>query len=139
MFFDNLKSLRAEILNLEKLSRQGLSWLGEAENAAGSVDSGGHTLSRELDHKLSQLNHLDSEILSLSARNVAGFLFQDLIEELSRSGTPEEAPGAPDFSENSRSAFSASRRLYQSIADSCAFHREILDASLRETREREIR
>ncbi len=139
LFFDNLKSLRAEILNLEKLSRQGLSWLGEAENAAGSVDSGGHTLSRELDHKLSQLNHLDSEILSLSARNVAGFLFQDLIEELSRSGTPEEAPGAPDFSEKSRSAFSASRRLYQSIADSCAFHREILDASLRETREREIR
>jgi len=133
VFFENLKTLREEIINLERLGREGLYWLGEAEKAApiNSPQKQGPT--RAFAEKLARLDQIDSGILSLSARNVAGFLFQDLIDELSKSSQPEKNDTARsvDVSEKSRSAFSASRRLYQGIVDSCSFHKEILDMSIR--------
>ena len=109
-FLERLKSLRGELEALIALSRRGLELtdrlevrLSRKENPEGEIGL---------------LNEVDRRILGSAAGNIAGFLFQDLIDQLEAPTREGEDP------------LENSRKLYRELAASGEFHLGILERSL---------
>jgi hypothetical protein len=70
-----------------------------------------------------ELDRIDAEILAVSSRNVAGFLFQDLIRRILDS---------PGGRRSLQEVMQLSEELYRELSSSAAWHRELLEGALRE-------
>ncbi|MBI9102579.1 MAG: motility associated factor glycosyltransferase family protein [Spirochaetales bacterium] len=88
-----------------------------------------------VDEILSMMNELDNEILNSSVKNMAGFLFQDVIASITDSPlSEEEPPGAHPAVQSPQeghqeSLTSNSRKIYSEILKASSFHLNLLAES----------
>jgi hypothetical protein len=80
----------------------------------------------ELAPVLQRLDRIDTAILEVASRRVAGFLLHPLIQELAQYGEPD--PGRP--AGQAARALESSRRLYRELHESAVYHRRILELRL---------
>ncbi len=105
-FYTRINILEEEFKNTAKLSEKALVLINLIE--------GKYKKQISLEPELGELNVLDTDILSSSVRNMAGFLFQEIISEVTNSG------------KSSESSLENSRRMYAAIRDSSLFHQKLL-------------
>ena len=117
-FYQGLRELEEDLTSMKERAKRGLSLL---EGIEGLLEPG-LDRGQALKNRLEQLNWLDRKILGNSSRNVAGFLFQNLIDELSRPEEAAEKDGFPSIRN--------SRRLYDEILSSCRYHLGLLKNAL---------
>jgi hypothetical protein len=111
-----LRELSGSLRTLEQVAsraRQACGRLRQDALRSGTRGEGQAQLYRELDE-------LDAAILELSSRNVAGFLFQGLIQRILDC---PRADGPPD------KILELSEELYAEIAASASYHLGLLDAA----------
>ena len=113
-----LRSLSSDLERLLSLSAEARAACGKLKafdpSAAGAAEARA-ALFRELDR-------LDSEILGLSARNVAGFLFQGLIHRILDSAGGDHTAGE---------VLEVSEELYRELEGSAAYHLDLIREALR--------
>jgi hypothetical protein len=119
---EGIARLLGELDALSELSLRGLSL---SKELAGVVTGGGDPRPC-----LQELDAVDERILDVSARNVAGFLIQSMIHGIAGQG---ENAGRPE------EIVSRSASMYEGIAESAGWQRDLLSRSLRSLRDDEGR
>ena len=112
-FIDRIRNLREEFAGIRDLSRMGLELTDLLEERISEK--------RSIDDILQRLSELDEKILNSSVRNMAGFLFQNVIGKINRGEEDENRVNT---------AASNSRRMYSEICRSGEFHLELLSDSI---------
>jgi hypothetical protein len=107
-----LKELQSQLAEMESLALQGVDLSRRLRGIVGS--------SGDPDSCLRAMDQIDAKILSLSARNIAGFLIQSVIHGISDQG--DRAVSADEVVFRSTS-------IYQGIADSAGLQRSLLARS----------
>ena len=120
-FYRGLENLQRDLAYMEERGRRGLALLKELKSLIKGNEREG---SSALQDSINRLDLVDQEILATTSRNVTGFLFQDLIDEISRSDDADE--GGNDPLESIRN----SRSLYRGIVSSSSYHLAILGEAL---------
>jgi len=104
-----VKELGAALSGLQALAEEALAAVGTAEKK----QKAGVDFSSEL----SVLDSIDSRVLSSSSKDIAGFLMQDFISEVSAARTPD----------NGASALETSAAMYTNLAEAAAYHSRLLE------------
>ena len=126
-FYRSLKKVKEDLEVMEGLAQRGISLLEGIEGLIGKQDIG---QAHHLKDRLEELDRLDRKILGTSARRVVGFLFQDLIDELSRGEEAPNRPGEEETEEDRLRPIHNSRRLYEGILSSSGYHLGLLKNAL---------
>ncbi len=111
--FQALEELQADLKQLVVLADQGLNIC----RSLGSSPIPG----RAVDHAFKELNKLDKRILKLSSRQVAGFLFQSLIQKILKS-----ADGKKSLTE----VLKTTGNIYRELKQSSRYHIDLINRSL---------
>lgn len=110
-FHASLASLSRDLGRMLELAEGGIKQIATMAD---------HSSPMTTERGLVELNRIDSELLAIPSRNVAGFLFQELLDEFN------QLDPALDLA----TPLERSRRLYQEIASSSKYHLELLEGSL---------
>ncbi len=107
-----------ELTQLQQLATRGAYMAEQARLLTGPESGRSQTASLQLHEHLALLDKIDQEISQLQFRDVAGFLIQETVSEIERVRSP-----------SGESALENSRRLYTALAQSAAYHEQLLRAA----------
>ncbi len=114
---EGLDSLAAELKLLETLAHRGAELCSPAVSSPTDAASARKKESRDV---LSELAKVDRDILELSSRQIAGFLFQPLVRRIL-----DHPEGPADYAE----ALANSRTLYRELEASASYHLRLLSVT----------
>ncbi len=114
---EGLDSLAAELKLLGSLAHRGAELCSPAVL---SLTDAASASKKECQDVLSELAKLDREILDLSSRQIAGFLFQPLVRRIL-----DNPDGPADYAQ----ALADSKTLYQELEDSASYHLRLLSGA----------
>lgn len=104
-----LKRLAGDLKELEKITLTGLE---ECSRLRSQLRE-----NRDVEQTLKRMHNLDSRILELSSRQIAGFLLQPLIEKIGRRNSKQPAAG---------DVIDITQSLYEELLNSAKYHIQLL-------------
>ncbi len=104
-----LKRLAGDLKELEKITLTGLE---ECSRLRSQLRE-----NRDVEQTLKRMHNLDSRILELSSRQIAGFLLQPLIEKIGRRNSNQPAAG---------DVIDITQSLYEELLNSAKYHIQLL-------------
>jgi len=103
-----IENLEKDLTAIEKLAEEGISRTLELKSAVNKR--------RGIKNILDELNRIDSLILSLNSRDIAGFLLQNIVDDINRAGLSIKTDKILDNS----------LLLYRQLMKSSQYHRKLL-------------